>query len=80
MGATEEAAAVLWVDMYVGYHYPCTTEPNRYCCNGAMRTMLFYFIVQRKTTTNTVVGMQQKGNFVFNSRQKKSICFAMMIS
>lgn len=48
MGATEEAAAVLWVDVYVVYHYPCTTEPNRYCCNGAMRTMLFYFIVQGK--------------------------------
>lgn len=79
MGATEEVAAVLWVDMYVGYHYPCTTEQYRYCCNGAMRTMLFYFIVQGKATTNTVVGMQQKV-FVFNSRQKNQFAFAMMIS
>lgn len=57
MGAAEEAAAGCgWICMWP-YHYPCTTKPYGYCCNGAMRTMLFYFIVPRKATTNTGVGM-----------------------
>lgn len=59
----EEAAAELWVDIYVYIHMVSLTMHGGqygYCCNGTMRTMLFYFIAQGKATTNTVVGTQQK--------------------
>lgn len=51
-------------------HYITNHNQHELCCNGATRTMLFYFIAQGKATTNTVLGTQQKDNLVFNSRQK----------